>query len=129
MVDGLHIFSTNAQVNDFNAKAFPKLCTIKETKTIFVKTEDCIKDNKIKGRNKQNKLASAKKQFRLASELHLWVGARVMLLHNIDIEDGLVNGAFVTVTNIVHERSEKNVIFVESAWDICPNVLQAEKGT
>lgn len=40
-----------------------------------------------------------------------------MLIYNIDIEDSLVNGAFGTVTNIVHERSEKDVKFVEVQFD------------
>ena len=117
MADGLYIFSTNAQVNDFNANALSKLCTIQETQPIVVKAEDCIKDNDIKGRNKQIKLASAKKQFRLASELQLCIGARVMLIYNIDIEDGLVNGAFGTVTNIVREGPEKDIKFVEVQFD------------
>ncbi|XP_078328201.1 uncharacterized protein LOC144623627 [Crassostrea virginica] len=117
MVDGLHIFSTNAQVNDFNAKALSNLCSIQETQPIVVKAEDFIKDNDIKKKNKEIKLASAQKQFRLPSELQLCIGARVMLIYNIDIEDGLVNGAFGTVTNIVRQGSEKDIKFVEVQFD------------
>ena len=117
MFDGLHIFSTNAQVNDFNAKALSNLCSIQETQPIVVKAEDFIKDNDIKKKNKEIKLASAQKQFRLPSELQLCIGARVMLIYNIDIEDGLVNGAFGTVTNIVRQGSEKDIKFVEVQFD------------
>ena len=41
-----------------------------------------------------------------------------MLIYNVDIADGLVNGAFGTVTRIVHEKSDKKEVkFVEVSFD------------
>ena len=42
----------------------------------------------------------------LVSELHLAVGAKVMLTVNVDVSDGLVNGARGTVQAIIKTGSE-----------------------
>ena len=41
---------------------------------------------------------------RLASELHVKKGARVMLVNNVNVTDGLVNGAMGTVTHILMKK-------------------------
>ena len=62
-VEALHIFPTNAQVNEFNAQALAALCSNDELELTVIKAEDCIKDKQLKGTNKQNKRTN-KQQFR-----------------------------------------------------------------
>ena len=53
----------------------------------------------------------------LKAELTLAVGARVMLRRNIDIKQGMVNGAIGTVTFI---SSQKLMVKFDHMSDPCP---------
>ena len=46
----------------------------------------------------------------LVSELHLAVGAKVMLTVNVDVSDGLVNGARGTVEAIIRTANEVSLV-------------------
>ena len=49
----------------------------------------------------------------LAAELTLKVGARVMLVSNIDIDDRLINGQLGTVTNFKSCNEQIEVIYIK----------------
>ena len=53
----------------------------------------------------------------LVSELHLAVEAKVMLTVNVDVSDGLVNGARGTVKAITKTGSEVTLVLVK--FDVC----------
>lgn len=129
IVNALHIFSTNAQVNEFNAQALASLCSNNDIEPTVLKAEDCIKQKSSRGNQKGNTLSSVKNQFRLVKELQICVGARIMLIYNVDIADGLVNGAFGTVTKLVHRESANTseVKLVEVCFD--NNSVGKRRGT
>lgn len=87
--DVLHVFSTNEEVNDFNIEKLQTCCS----DLIEVEAEDFQKD-KTTGRLKlREKPLITTKTDGLSSSLLLAVNARVMLTRNVNVEDGLVNGA------------------------------------
>ena len=85
---------------------------------IFVNiAKDCRKDT---GTNLANIAfpANPKDTGNLCKTLSLIVHARVMITTNIDISDGLTNGAMGTVTDIVMDSSSTHMKAVLVAFDI-----------
>lgn len=99
--DAIHIFPTNAEVDEYNIQRLGQCCP----ETISIRAQDFIRNPKT-GRM-EPKVGFHTKVYNscLAKFVSLGVGARVMLKKNIDVSDGLVNGAFGTVVHI--SRSEK----------------------
>ncbi|XP_063436532.1 uncharacterized protein LOC134717961 [Mytilus trossulus] len=93
--EALHIYSTNAEVDNFNKEMIMKLCT--EPK--LVEAQDFQKD-KTSGKLTLKKNHYSKSDASLPISILLSEGARVMLIKNEDTSDGLVNGVMGTVISI-----------------------------
>ncbi|XP_058494640.1 uncharacterized protein LOC131465769 [Solea solea] len=96
----LHIFPTNMQVNGHNTLQLRETCL----DYVEINAKDYVNSKKtgnleLKGRHHANTSHTC-----LAEKLLLGRDARVMLIKNIDVMDGLVNGVCGTVTDII--RSE-----------------------
>lgn len=91
LLDALHVYSTNAKVDAYNED---KLAHLKG------RIRKCVaidrKPNTLKGHvmNKDSRFTGG-----LPAVLELKIGARVMLIRNIDVNDGLVNGALGTIVS------------------------------
>ena len=94
--DALHIFATNKEVEEHNAATVSAL----NLQVVNIAAEDYRKDlrtgemvmllDPINGNRRD-----------LPDNIQAAQGARVMVIRNLDIEDGIVNGTFGTIANIV----------------------------
>uniref|UniRef100_A0AAY4BQU4 ATP-dependent DNA helicase n=1 Tax=Denticeps clupeoides TaxID=299321 RepID=A0AAY4BQU4_9TELE len=105
--DVLHIFPTNKQVDDHNAAVVASL----SLEVVDVWAQDFRKD-KMGKRLVLLHCVSGRKQ-ELPDKSQAAVGAQVMLIRNQDVEDGLVNGTFGTIANIVTTTTEDGKPFVK----------------
>ncbi|XP_069378951.1 uncharacterized protein [Paralichthys olivaceus] len=103
--NALHIFATNKEVDAHNSATVSAL----HSDFVNIKAEDHLKDipsgqmvqiGGVKG-NKRD----------LPDNIQAAHGVRVMLIRNLDVEDGLVNGTFGTIANIVtREESGRTTV-------------------
>ncbi|XP_062389285.1 uncharacterized protein LOC134077598 [Sardina pilchardus] len=92
----LHIFSTNSQVQEYNLQQLCQNCK----EYVSIKAQDYVKNHKTgKTMLKQGQHSSVR-QTNLLDELCIGEGARVMLIKNIDVSDGLVNGVCGSVVHV-----------------------------
>ena len=100
----LHIFATNKQVNEHNvvqlAKTCPDFVEIKAQDFVNCKTTGKLK---LMSGHHTRVLNTC-----LDESLALGVDARVMLIKNVDVADGLVNGVCGIVTHIVYRSDNQN---------------------
>ena len=99
--NALHIFATNKEVDQHNASVVAKL----DARVINVWAEDNRKDPRT-GAMLILKSCIKGKKTELPDKIQVAIGARVMLIRNLDVEDGLVNGTFGTIANIVTNSAE-----------------------
>ncbi|XP_072562264.1 uncharacterized protein [Paramormyrops kingsleyae] len=99
---GLHIYATNNEVDQQNYHMLRKICS----DHVIIHAQD-FERVAATGRleRKHGHHANVQKTC-LPESLHVGVNARVMLLKNIDVSDGLVNGAFGTVSDICFDTDE-----------------------
>ncbi|XP_048046234.1 LOW QUALITY PROTEIN: uncharacterized protein LOC125268187 [Megalobrama amblycephala] len=100
--NALHIFATNAEVDKYNIEKLHESCL----EAITIHAQDYAKNSKTG--QMERKVGYHTKVFNssLSKSLSLGIGARVMLKKNLDVADGLVNGAFGTVVHI--SKSQQN---------------------
>ncbi|XP_026084957.1 uncharacterized protein LOC113060278 [Carassius auratus] len=94
--DALHIFATNKEVDKYNTEIVQALFT----DIITIDAEDYRKDPRTGRMKRLNKPVTGKKDD-LLDTMQVAVGVRVMVTRNLDVEDGIVNGCFGTIANIV----------------------------
>ncbi|XP_062373091.1 ATP-dependent DNA helicase PIF1-like [Sardina pilchardus] len=96
--DILHVFATNKEVNQHNADTISALYS----ELVNVDAHDYKKDLQT-GRMERQSAPFEGCKGDLPDRLQLAEGARVMLIRNIDVEDGLVNGSFGKIAKIVYD--------------------------
>ncbi|XP_019628628.1 PREDICTED: uncharacterized protein LOC109473188 [Branchiostoma belcheri] len=105
--NALHVFTTNKAVDEHNTTKLQQLTT----ETIHIQCHDYTKDRQT-GQLQLNASSKPSETGSLRSEISVAVGARVMVTVNIDVADGLVNGACGTVVDIMTNRGEPHAILV-----------------
>ncbi|XP_042609822.1 uncharacterized protein LOC122142829 [Cyprinus carpio] len=100
----IHIFATNAEVDKYNFERLHECCP----EAISINAKSYVKNSKT-GRM-ERKVGFHTKVFNssLSKCVSLGIGARVMLKKNIDVADGLVNGAFGTVVYYITESQSND---------------------
>lgn len=98
----IHLFATNAEVDEYNVTRLQETCP----DAVSIHAHDFVRNPKT-GRM-ERKVGFHSKVFNscLPVCVSLGVGARVMLKKNIDVSDGLVNGACGTVVEIIKGKEE-----------------------
>ncbi|XP_056093733.1 uncharacterized protein LOC130072579 [Rhinichthys klamathensis goyatoka] len=97
----VHIFPTNKEVDEYNIQRLNEVCP----EAISIRAQDFERNPKTGRIEKKVGFHLTVFNSCLAKCVSLGVGARVMLKKNINVSDGLVNGAFGTVVHI--SRSQK----------------------
>ncbi|XP_066265421.1 uncharacterized protein [Branchiostoma lanceolatum] len=106
--NALHVFTTNPAVNEYNKGKLQQL----PTETITIQCQDYTKDRQT-GRLDLNPSSKPSQTGGLRPELSVAIGARVMVTVNIDVADGLVNGACGTVVDVMTNQGQPHAILVE----------------
>ena len=106
----LHVYSRHANVDIQNTKMLNQLAP--EDQQVAIKAIDQAKDTHTSLLDVTMPTSKANTGG-LVGVLRLAVGAKVMLVVNIDVSDGLVNGALGTVRGIISTESQVTTILVK----------------
>ncbi|XP_072565389.1 uncharacterized protein [Paramormyrops kingsleyae] len=99
---GLHIYATNDEVDQHNYHMLRKICS----DHVIIHAQDFQRVAATGRLEKKHGHHANVQKTCLPESLHVGVNARVILLKNIDVSDGLVNGAFGTVSDICFDTDE-----------------------
>ncbi|KAJ8048785.1 ATP-dependent DNA helicase PIF1 [Holothuria leucospilota] len=106
--DAMHVYTTNADVDDHNEEKLEQLETTKHTLPALDNCRD-------KHTGKLHVLPSTKhtETGGLRQNLRIAKGAKVMLTSNIDVSDGLVNGAVSVVVGFILSDEHVHKVMVK----------------
>ena len=103
--DTLLVFANNAAVDEYNTTMLDALDTTKVTIVAVDKKPAALANYDV---NSDSRFTGG-----LASVIHMAIGAKVMLIRNIDVTDGLVNGAQGIVVGMTRMGTDVSVISVK----------------
>ena len=109
-IDVMHIFGTNRECDDHNI-----YCLNKSENKVFTLTAVDSKLDKLTKTVKTVEIARDDDICGLRREVYVCVGARIMLVVNLDVSDGLVNGVIGTVKGII--QREETVVAIQVEFD------------
>ena len=99
--DALHVFALNKDVDDWNAKQLHKLAPNDEDRIRIAAVDDHKDSTGLVNLNKMpSRSVSRSETGGLHTVLEVAIGARVMLVYNVDTSDGLVNGVIGKVAQL-----------------------------
>ena len=98
--DVLHVYSKNKDVDSYNKIMLETKCT----KIHTIRAKDLVKIGSKTYKKKQNVSTDG-----LPEVITLAVNAKVLLIRNLDVSDGLCNGAFGTVSGIIMNENDSNM--------------------
>ena len=100
--ESLHIFGKNEEVDLHNQRMLSTL----PTRIVTIPAQDTVKTSEQRHYRSKNPIKFSKKDNpNLPDILTIAEGARAMLINNIDVNDGLVNGVVGTVTKISEKKN------------------------
>ncbi|KAK6165196.1 hypothetical protein SNE40_023581 [Patella caerulea] len=120
--DAVHIVSTNKQVNEINLKFLHSKCP----DTITIAAKDYSKDARTGKMKKLEKYLTRNVDSSLPNELVIGIDARVMLIKNLNVSDGLTNGCFGKVTYITMDNDKPEIIYVKFDDERVGTILRRE---
>ena len=100
--DILHVYPTNKKVNQFTSEKLQKL----DFPTIYIEAAD-LKTQSHGNRLRRKEPYSDRRSIVLPITLSLATGARVMLICNVDVHDGLANGVVGEIAFISPHQTRK----------------------
>ena len=121
--DVLHIFATNKRVDEHNSATL----TLLHSDVVDIDADDFQKDPRTGRMARQDKPCKGGRN-ELADTLKVAEGARVMLTRNIDVQNGLVNGAFGQLVRLVTSEDHQHVIKLGLKMDNQPSVTNNRSG-
>ncbi|XP_026121918.1 uncharacterized protein LOC113104784, partial [Carassius auratus] len=98
----IHIYATNSEVDVHNIHMLHKLCS----DTVTVKAQDFERNAKTGRMEEKDGHHFRVHNSCLEKSLELAIGARIMLIKNINVSDGLVNGVFGTIKEFCYDDNE-----------------------
>lgn len=99
--EALHVYSTKREVSAYN---LTKLYQLPDAIIVTLQADDSRHD-KLTGNETGTTTTQTAKKDDIPKSIDIAVNAKVMLLRNIDVTDGLVNGAIGHVTSILPSRN------------------------
>ena len=106
--DWMHVFAQNKHAHAHNASMLESMEGILHS----LPSQDSAKDGHTRLSNVRFP-DEFQKTGRLVKNLQLKIGARVMLTNNVDIPDGLTNGAMGKVTHIIYKDGKASHVLVK----------------
>ncbi|XP_038135176.1 uncharacterized protein LOC119779572 [Cyprinodon tularosa] len=119
----LHIFPTNKLVDEHNSATLALL----HSNIITIDADDFQKDPRT-GRMVRREKPCKGGRNDLADTLKLAESSRVMLTRNIDVQNGLVNGAFGTLTSFVTSEGDQSISKLGLTMDHQKGVTRNQSG-
>ncbi|XP_041957559.1 uncharacterized protein LOC121715728 [Alosa sapidissima] len=101
----IHVYATNAEVDEYNVKRLQEICP----DAITIRAQDFVRNPKTGRMERKGGFHTKVFNSCLPKCVLLGVGARVMLKKNIDVSDGLVNGACGTVVEIIQSQQDDDM--------------------
>ncbi|XP_026113641.1 LOW QUALITY PROTEIN: uncharacterized protein LOC113092282 [Carassius auratus] len=98
----IHIYATNSEVDVHNIHMLHKLCS----DTVTVKAQDFERNAKTGRMEEKDGHHFRVHNSCLEKSLELAIDARIMLIKNINVSDGLVNGIFGTIKEFCYDDNE-----------------------
>jgi hypothetical protein len=107
--NALGVYARNCDVDAYNGKQLSKLHHVMESFVAVDRKPSSLKNYVIKD--------DPKFTGGLSTTVKLAIGARIMLIRNIDVSDGLVNGAQGEITGFIKSTNNKTIAIAVKFYD------------